>query len=411
MNAEAARGGPLAGVRVLDFGQYLAGPFGPMIMSDLGADVIKIEPVHGDSMRLAGKPFFGCQRGKRDIALDLKSDNGRAIALELVATADIVHHNMTAGVATRLGLDYEACRKVKPEIIYCNTWAYGLEGPLARFGGLDPLYQASSGLEYESGAVAEGNPPLYYRFGMCDASNAMLSVVAVLGALYHRKRTGEGQEVWTSLFDGGAIFTSDAHLVDGQPAPRPQLDKDLTGLSATYRLYPTQDGDWICIAAIKDHEFAALCEVLGVPDTANDRRFATAADRGQHRQELEAVLAPQFRMKTARTWHRLLDDARVPNEVPVDTQGGEMPLFDTDNVSLGLVAEYEHALLGRTRQFGSLIGFSGTPASIAGPPPLVGQDTRAILRELGRTDADIDALIGDSVCYEPDERYAERFSN
>ena len=101
----------------------------------------------------------------------------------------------------------------------------------------------------------EGNTPLYYRFGMCDASNAMLSVVAVLGALYHRKRTGEGQEVWTSLFDGGAIFTSDAHLVGGVPAPRPHLDKELMGVSATYRLYRTQDDDWICIAAITDDEF------------------------------------------------------------------------------------------------------------------------------------------------------------
>ena len=403
--------GPLAGVRVLDFGQYLAGPFGPMILGDLGAEVIKIEPVHGDGMRLASKPFFGCQRGKRDIALDVKSEAGLAIALELVATADIVHHNMTAGVAKKLGIDYESCKRVKPDIIYCNTWAYGLEGPLARFGGLDPLYQASSGLEYESGAVREGNPPLYYRFGMCDASNAMLSVVAVLGALYHRKRTGEGQEVWTSLFDGGAIYTSDAHLVGGTPAPRPHLDKDLMGLSATYRLYRTQDDDWLCVAAVKDAEFAALCSVLGVPEAAADERFADAAARAANRSELEAVLAPRFASKTARTWHRLLDDAGVPNEVPVDTQGGEAPLFDADNVELGLVARYEHPLFGDTRQFGTLIGFSGTPSTIAGPPPLVGQDTRAILRELGRSDADIDTLVADAVCYEPDDHYRERFTN
>src|SRR5439155_23906315 len=141
-----------------------------------------------------------------------------------------------AGIAKKLGIDYEAAKGVKPDIIYCNTWAYGLEGPLAHFGGLDPLYQASAGLEYESGAVHEGNTPIYYRFGMCDASNAMLSVVAVLSALYHRDRTGQGQEVWTSLFDGGAMFTSDAHLVNGVPSARLHLDKELTGPSATYRL-------------------------------------------------------------------------------------------------------------------------------------------------------------------------------
>ncbi len=401
----------LGGVRVIDFGQYLAGPFGPMILGDLGAEVIKVEPVTGDSMRMASKPFFGCQRGKRSLALNVKDPRGREIALDLVQSADIVHHNMTAGVATKLGIDYPACKTVKPDIIYCNTWAYGLEGPLAHFGGLDPLYQASAGLEYESGAVHSGGAPLYYRFGMCDASNAMLSIVAVLGALYHRERTGEGQEVWTSLFDGGAMFTSDAHLVGDQPAPRPHLDQDLMGLGATYRLYRTQDDDWICVAAVTDGEFTALCTVLALPDLASDARFATAAGRDEHRRQLETILEPCFRTKTARFWTRTLDDAGVPNEVPYDTQGGVGPLYDADNVALGLVAHYEHPVLGDMRQFGELINFSETPSRIAGPPPLVGQETRAILREIGRDDAAIDALIADGVCYEPDEHYNERFLN
>jgi crotonobetainyl-CoA:carnitine CoA-transferase CaiB-like acyl-CoA transferase len=360
---------------------------------------------------MAGKPFFGCQRGKRSIALNVKDERGRALALELIKTADIVHHNMTAGVATKLGIDYPACKEVKPDIIYCNTWAYGLEGPLAKFGGLDPLYQASSGLEHESGAVHEGNTPLYYRFGMCDASNAMLSVVAVLSALFHRARTGEGQEVWTSLFDGGAIFTSDAHLVGDKPAPRLHLDKELMGLSAMYRLYRTQDDDWICVAAVTDDEFRAMCGVVGVPEIADDKRFASNASRVQHRRQLESILEPRFLTKTARFWSRMLDEANVPNEVPVDTQGGEQPLFDADNVALGMVAHYEHPLLGDMRQFGQLFDFSETPGRINGPPPLVGQHTREILRDLGHRDDDIDALIDASVCYEPDDEYAQRFTN
>jgi crotonobetainyl-CoA:carnitine CoA-transferase CaiB-like acyl-CoA transferase len=401
----------LEGVRLIDFGQYLAGPFGPMIIGDLGAEVIKVEPVTGDGMRMAAKPFFGCQRGKRDIALNIKDPRGLELALELVRTADIVHHNMTAGVATKLGIDYEACRRVKPDIIYCNTWAYGLSGPLGRFGGLDPLYQASSGLESEAGAVHEGNTPLYYRFGMCDASNAMLSVVAVLSALFHRKRTGEGQEVWTSLFDGGAIFTSDAHLVNGEAAPRPHIDRELMGLAATYRLYRTQDDDWICVAAVTDDEFGALCRALGLEELASDARFTSAAERARHRRQLETVLEPRFRTRTARSWTRILDDGGVPNEVPVDPQGGELPLFDADNVELGMVAQYTHPLLGDLRQFGELIAFSETPGRIGGPPPLVGQDTRAILSELGHDTAEIDALIAGGVCYEPDEHYRERFAN
>ena len=249
----------LEGVRLVDFGQYLAGPFGPMIIGDLGAEVIKVEPVTGDGMRLAGKPFFGCQRGKRDIALDLKTPHGsRRSRSSSIERADIVHHNMTAGVANKLGIGYDDCKRVNPDVVYCNTWAYGLEGPLAHFGGLDPLYQAATGLEYEAGAAHTGNAPLYYRFGMCDAANAMLSVVGCLAALYHQRRTGEGQELWTSLLDGGAVFASDALLVDGEALPRPRLDQGLHGIDACYRLYETQDG-WIQIAAVKEREWVALC--------------------------------------------------------------------------------------------------------------------------------------------------------
>ena len=134
-------------------------------------------------MRMATKPFFGCQRGKRDIALNIKTPEGLEIAQKLITKADVVHHNMTRGVATKLGIDYASCRALRADIVYCNTYAYGLEEPLGKFGGLDPLYQAAAGLEYEAGATHEGNPPLYYRFGMCDQACACQSAVAVLLAL------------------------------------------------------------------------------------------------------------------------------------------------------------------------------------------------------------------------------------
>jgi crotonobetainyl-CoA:carnitine CoA-transferase CaiB-like acyl-CoA transferase len=393
--------GALDGVLVLDFGQYLAGPFGPMVLSDLGADVIKVEPATGDGMRLAGKPFFGCQRGKRDIALDLKHPDGHAIALELIARADVVHHNMTAGVADKLGIGYADCTAVNPEVVYCNTWAYGLSGPLAHFGGLDPLYQASSGLEYEAGAVHTGNAPLYYRFGMCDAANAMLSVVGCLAALYRKRRTGEGQELWTSLFDGGAVFASDALLVDGEAVPRPRLDRGLHGIDACYRLYETQDG-WIQVAAVTEDQWLALCTALGVPELGDDARFAVADLRQEHREELEGLLAPRFAMRTAQSWTKALDDAGVPNEVPVDTHAGDLVLFDADNVALGMTAEYEHPHMGTVRQFGSLVDFSETPHTPTRPPPLVGEHTREILRWLGKDDATIDALGAAGVVRWPD---------
>jgi crotonobetainyl-CoA:carnitine CoA-transferase CaiB-like acyl-CoA transferase len=396
--------GALEGVRVIDFGQYLAGPFGPMILSDVGAEVIKVEPVTGDGMRLAGKPFFACQRGKRDIALDLKSPKGVEIALELVERADIVHHNMTAGVANRLGIGYDDCKRVNPDVVYCNTWAYGLEGPLAHFGGLDPLYQASAGLEYEAGATHTGNAPLYYRFGMCDAANGMLSVVGVLAALYHQRRTGEGQELWTSLMDGGAVFASDALLVDGEGVPRPRMDKGLHGTGACYRLYETQDG-WIQIAAVKESEWIALCGALGLPQLADDARFAVADLRRENREALEAVLEPRFQEKTQLVWANAFNDAGVPNEIPVDTKAGDLVLFDADNERLGLVAEYEHPIMGHLRQFGDLIQFSDAPSTIDTPPPRVGENTREILGELGYDAAQIDQLKADSIVNWPEAEY------
>jgi crotonobetainyl-CoA:carnitine CoA-transferase CaiB-like acyl-CoA transferase len=395
----------LEGVVVIDFGQYLAGPFGPMVLGDLGANVIKVEPVTGDGMRMVNQAFFGCTRGKRDIALNIKADAGKQIALELVERADIVHHNMTAGVAKRLGIAYEDCKRVNPDVVYCNTWAYGLDGPLARFGGLDPLFQAAAGLEYEAGPVRAGNTPLYIRFGMTDTANAMLSVVGCLAALYHQRRTGEGQELWTSLLDGAAMLSSDALLVDGDAVPRPQLDADQTGIDACYRLYRTVD-DWIQIAAVEQGHFTALCNALGLAELIDDPRFADRAARHEHRQQLEALLAPRFATRTAIVWSRMLDDAGVPNEVPRDTNAGEAVLFDGDNIRLGLVAEYEHPMAGRMRQYGSFIDFSETPGRIGGPPPLAGEHTRDILGWLGYTEAQMQDLKDEGTVYWPDENYA-----
>jgi crotonobetainyl-CoA:carnitine CoA-transferase CaiB-like acyl-CoA transferase len=394
--AASQPGGPLAGTRLVDFGQFLAGPFGPMVLGDLGADVIKVEAPTGDLMRHALTPFIGCQRGKRSVAINLKDPAGLAVAHRLIPTADVVHHNMTRGVATRLGIDYTACRALRPDIVYCNTYAYGLPDPLGGSGGLDPLYQASSGLEYEAGAVHEGNPPLYIRFGMCDTANAMLSVVGILLALVHRARTGEGQELWTSLHDGGVFFSSDMWLdADGNGWARPQLDKGQHGLGPAYRLYRTQDEGWICVAAVTGAQWEALCAVTG----------AGPLDRDGEREKVEAALQAAFMARTALGWHRALDAAGVPNEIPVDSLDGQAFLHDGDNERLGLVAEYEHPLLGTLRQFGRLFDFPANPGPELTPPPLVGQHTREVLHELGLRDGDVDALISSRVAYEPDGSY------
>ena len=399
--------GPLEGLRVIDFGQYLAGPFGPMLLADLGADVIKVEPTRGDGMRstVVGS-FMGCQRGKRDIALDLKQPEGLRIALELVAGADIVHHNMTLGTADRLGVGYEHCKAVRPDILYCNTFMYGAAGPLAHLGGLDPLGQAASGIEWEQGPVAGGNPPMWYRYGHGDVASAMPSVTALLIALFHRNRTGEGQSMWSSIFHGSMLYTADSWLAaDGTPAPRPELDREQLGLDALYRLYETQDG-WLQLAAVREEHWPALCRVLGRAPLLDDPRFATSADRTTHRAELTAELERAFMGDLATNWRRALRAAGVPAEISVDTWDGETILFDEELVRRGLVTEYQHPLLGRVRQFGNLITFSDTPGRQERASPLAGQHTREILSELGYGDADLDSLHASGIVTWPGDDYA-----
>ncbi len=392
----------LEGVVVLDLGQYLAGPFGPMILSDLGAEVIKVEPVTGDAMRLASAPFVGCQRGKRSIALDLRRPEGLEVLYALVERADVVHHNMTKGTAARLGVDEDTLKRYRPDLVYCNTYAYGAEGPLSHSGGLDPLYQACCGLEYEAGPVHAGNPPLYIRMGMCDTGNALLSVLGVLLALYRRGEDGGGQFVTTSLLNAGAVFSSGSFLAADGPRDFPSLDKDQTGMGALYRLYRTFDG-WIQIAAVGRGHFEALCSSLGCGDVANDGRFSTPELRMTNRQVLEDLLVPAFASRTSQQVHLDLDAAGVPNEIPLDTHGGETVLHDEENLELGLVVGYEHPLLGSMRQFGHLVTFSDTPGRIAGPPPLVGEHSRDILAWAGFTPETVDELKSSGVVSWPDD--------
>jgi crotonobetainyl-CoA:carnitine CoA-transferase CaiB-like acyl-CoA transferase len=397
--------GPLDGVRVIDFGQYLAGPFGPMLLGDLGADVIKVEPTRGDGMRRVVGPFLGCQRGKRDIAIDLKQPEGLRIALELVATADMVHHNMTLGTADRLGIGYQHCKAVRPDVLYCNTFMYGPVGPLAPLGGLDPLGQAACGLEWEQGPVAAGNPPQWHRYGQGDVASAMPSVLAMLLALFHRGRTGEGQSMWTSILHGSMLYTADSWLAaDGTPSPRPALDQEQLGLGPLYRLYETRDG-WLQLAAVRAEHWPALCGVLRRPDLAADPGFATAAARAEHQAELTAMLAEAFLADHALNWRRALDAAGVPAEVSMDAWDGETMLFDDDLVRLGLVAEYEHPLLGRVRQFGNLITFSDTPGQPRRPAPMLGQHTREILAELGYDQTAIEGFRARGTVSWPDDSY------
>ena len=394
---------PLDGIRVLDFGRMLAGPFAGMVLAGLGADVIHVATTEdspmGNMMR-SSSVLLGCEQGKRAIRVDVKAPEGRGVVRRLVERSDIVHHNLTKGVAERLGIDYESLRKIKPDIIYCNTYMYGPEGPLSHLGGNDSLSQALSGLEYEAGPAEEGNPPLYYRFGHTDTTNALASVVGVLAALAHRDRTGEGQAVWTSLLNAAVYVNSDVYLTPDGAADPPKLNKSQTGFGALYRLYETQDG-WVQVAAVEPSQWSALCTAVGRADLEHDERFATADGRQSNRAELEATLEQVFLTQTAIQWRRRLNDAGVPAEIALNTVDGEMVLFDEDNVRLGVVAETQHPELGRLRQVGNLIRFSDTPSTVLHTPPRPGEDTLELLRWLGYDEERIDALTADRVVAGP----------
>ena len=380
---------PLDGIRVLDFGRAFAGPFAPMVLAGLGADVIKVATTETHPLGVGGQIVVGCEQGKRSILVDVKSPEGAEIVRKLVERSDIVHHNMTKGVAERLGIDHHTLSKIKSDIISCNTYMYGPEGPLSHLGGNDSLAQALCGFEWEAGPAEEGNDPLWSRFGFGDAANALSSVVGVLVALAHRDRTGEGQAVSTSLLNAATYLASEVYLSEDGASNPPKLNKSQTGFGALYRLYDTQDG-WIQVAAVKEQHWPAFCQAVGRVELRTDERFASAERRHANRAELEGLLEPVFKTQTAIQWRRRLDESGVPAEISVNTVDGESVLFDEENVRLGLVVELEHPELGRLRQVGNLMRFSDTPSTVLRPSPVGGQHTAEIMSWLGYDDTVIE---------------------
>jgi crotonobetainyl-CoA:carnitine CoA-transferase CaiB-like acyl-CoA transferase len=362
--------GLLDGVKVVDFGMFLAGPLGPMLLADLGADVIKVEALTGDRMRVPEQVtlFVGCQRGKRSVALDLTNPDSRPVLERLVRWADVVHHNLRMPAARRLGLDYESLAQIKPDLVYCHVSSYGSVGPEADWPGYDPVGQALSGWPIES--APPGTKPMWYRFGMMDHQCAMSSVIPTLLALYRRDRTGEGSCVAGSLLGAATESNSETMLLleTGQTAPYPHLDAHQTGLHPGYRIYPTADDRWVAVAAVGAQVMAALRRVAGVAESDGDTTYD--------------ALAAAFAGRTADELLGALDAAGVPAElVREDWEDG---FFEAEiGRPARLAVSYPHPEYGRFEQPGAFWDLGDLDLTLDHAPPLLGQHTAEVLHELG----------------------------
>lgn len=396
----------LDGIRVVDFTHFIAGPFATMLLADMGANVIKVEaPVRGDEYRYyppshpaeksVGAPYVWANRNKRSIAIDLKSEEGRNIARDLIRTADVVTENFSTGVMERLGLGYETCRALNPKIIYCSVSAYGREGEFADRLGFDPIAQAESGFVSMNGYPdREGVRALS---PVMDISTAMMASNAILSALFARERTGKGQAVEVCLFDNAVLMTGYAsaqHLFTGD---NPQRHGNTSPDTCPSGVFQAADKAFY-INCGNDKIFYRLAQqVLEMPELAADPVLADRNGRIERRAELFKVLNDAFAKHPWEHWRARMRTASIPCG-EVRTVGEA--LRSAEARERGLVTRIEHPELGWLPNIALPFRFSETPVCDPVPAPLVGEQTREILqRELGYDEDRIDQLLADGTVY------------
>jgi crotonobetainyl-CoA:carnitine CoA-transferase CaiB-like acyl-CoA transferase len=372
--------GPLSGLRVLDLSRVLAGPLCSMILADLGAEVIKVErPGGGDDTRHWGPPwaegpegresaYFLCvNRNKRSLALDLKTDGGRAAARRLAAGADVVLENFAPGTMEGWGLGYEALAAENPGLVYCAITGYGSDGPEAGRPGYDFAVQARSGWMAVTGDP-EGEP-VKAGVAIVDVLTGQYAATGILAALRERDRSGRGQRVDVSLFDAavaGLVNVAQAALVTGREPPR---WGNAHATIVPYQTFAAADRPLV-VAVGNDAQWRRLCAVVGAEELADDARFATNPARVEHRPAVVDALAPRFRARTAAAWLAALEVAGVPC-APVQTVGEA--LRDPVLTERGGFWEMEGPTCGHVDTVPSPIRLSRTPAALRAPAPALGE--------------------------------------
>jgi formyl-CoA transferase len=380
--------GPLDGIRVLDISAYIAGPYGCSLLADLGAEVIKVEAPGGDTLRhypstleQESRAFLGTNRSKLGIVLDLKKPEAQDVLLRMVDGADVLVHNFRDPVPLRLGIDYERLRARNPRLIYCALTGYGETGPLKSKAGYDQVLQSFTGICTLQGPP--GQPQIVYG-SVVDYYAASLIASSITAALYHRERTGEGQYVGVSLLASALAMQSGRFIwaeSEGREAGRDLRSGGITGI------HPTREGD-IYISANTPHFWQSLCEVLGLPELAQDPDYDTIRKRAQRAGEIVPKIRGALRCRTAIEWEQLFGD-RVPSGAVRAIED----MFDHPQVlAEGLVATLEHPSVGRYRGMAKPVHFSRTPCAEPFSAPALGQHTAEVLARYGYSEADLRRL-------------------
>ncbi len=377
---------PLDGIRVLDVSQIMAGPFCSMLLGDMGADVIKIEPPDGDQTRRAmafklkgndSLGFFNLNRNKRSLAIDLKKSAGREVFYQLARTADILIENYRPGVTRRLGVDYATLREINPRLIYASISGFGQTGPWSQRPGFDLIAQAMSGVMSITGQL--GGPPTKSGVPVSDIGCALFALYGILSAFILRGKTGGGQYVDASLFEAAIAFSiwdiSEYWGTGKVPGPLGTANR----FSAPYQAVRAQDGYFV-LGANSNRLWQTLCEILERPDLLNDSRFGTIAGRLLNRSPLIEEIEKSFATRPASEWVQILLNAGIPAGPILNY---EEALASEQVRAREAVMEFDHPVEGRVKSIGFPVKLSHTVQRIRRPPPLLGQHNDEIFEELG----------------------------
>lgn len=399
--------GPLAGLRVLDLSRVMAGPWCTQNLADMGAEVIKIErPGLGDDTRHWGPPwlmdregqpthesayYLSANRGKHSVTVDIGKPEGQALVRELAARSDILVENFKSGSLARKGLDYDTLGTLNPGLIYCSITGFGQTGPMAQMAGYDYLVQAQGGLMSITG-VPDGEPgagPQRVGMAVADLTTGMDATIAILGALHHRSRTGEGQHIDMALLDVQVSWLANQALNYFCSGTPPTRTGEYHPNLVPYQPFPTADGEKMIIAIGNDGQFQRFCTAVGLPELAVDPRFATNPQRVKHRLELVPIMVEITLTKAIDEWMELLQGIGVPCG-PIQNIA---QVFDDAQVKargMKVELESEH---GPVPGVANPIKFSKTRLEYRKAPPRLGEDTNAVLhRLLGKDSIEIAAL-------------------